>query len=42
MDWFFWLAMIALGLATLWFIGSWIVFIALAALVARVQEHLKD
>ncbi len=42
MDLLIWLAVVALALAGLWFIGSYIVFIALAQLVARVREHLKD
>lgn len=42
MDLFIWLAVIAVALAGLWLIGSYIVFVALAQLVARVREHLKD
>jgi hypothetical protein len=36
------LLVIALTLIGLWFIGSYIVFIALSQLVARIREHIKD
>jgi len=36
------LLVIALILVGLWFIGSYIVFIALSKLVARSREHIRD
>ncbi len=42
MDLLIWLGVVALALSALWFIGSYLVFMALAKLVARVREHLKD
>lgn len=42
MDLLLLIGVIALVLTAVWFIGSYIVFIALSQLVARIREHIRD